>query len=701
MAKSVLDALAKGDYCQAVPLACQAAQECGKAAFFEINALCASTLARAGNAEAALEYWDKIIRSAPQKLLYLEAGIGTALQCASGAAAQYLENWLRLFERVYIKTPNARFLTLLSARGWQGEGSVGISEGRVRGWVWSAAKPGIIVESPAKLPLEISLKPVEKAGDRILYKLDSALPETARSYKINIIANGHVQGSPLFVSPARLNLQARRRAGDRLTVIIPVYGDYVATLRCLGSVLGSLSANRLKPRLLVVWDCGPDKRLLMKLRRLADRGKIELLENPHNLGFIGSVNAALAQTGGDVILLNADTLVHGDWIDRLALSASGPETATVTALGNEAELMSFPSFTDRGKISGPGEVKALDQAASRLDWKEALVELPVGVGFCMYVTARAINAIGGLDGRFLFRGYGEEVDYCLRASEAGLKNFGAFNVFVGHLGEKSFGIGKKALAAQNNDAIFGKFPGYRRDYEVFLAGSRPRRLREKISRNILEQAEFRGILELRPWSGRYLPPWIQDAKCKPAGKGGALFLQPGRNPRALLRAWQDLPVAELRFDLRDELQELAALLNRMGIRQAVSRLGTRPLLELAQKLGLELLAAAQGPVLPVLTGSLPAAMLAASRGSMAEWRLLICLARENPASLIYVFQLGTSWGNAPRPANLRSLPLLESYQPLGLKQCLLWDAADLEGWQRWLAAHDCPDITFSRPGCDV
>lgn len=696
MAKSVLDAVAREDYRAAVPLACHAAHNCGRAAFFELNALCATTLTKAGNPEHALEYWDKIIRSAPHKLTYLEAAIATAWRSSNDKAHKQLAEWMNLLERVFIKAPDARFLSILTARGWQGEGSVGISEGRVKGWVWSEATPRLIVECEKKVDINMRLVPHEQIGKRTLYRLDAALPETSSSLKINLLANGHIQGSPVIVSSAK-SIRAKKVAPEsQVTIIIPVYDDYQATLRCIGTVLASLRSNKQTARVLAAWDCGPDARLLAKLRKLARRMKLELVENPHNMGFLGTVNAALALSDGDVILLNADTLVHGDWIDRLVNAASAPNAATVTALGNEAELMSFPGFSDRAKISSLRQVKLLDEAARKLDSGRALLELPVGVGFCMYITRKAINKIGGLDGRFLFRGYGEEVEYCLRASEAGLKNYGAFNVFVGHLGEKSFGIGKKALAAQNNEAIFKKFPAYRRDYDIFLAGARPRELREEISRNVLLANGFCGELELRPWSARYLPPWIRDANHQTLKKGGVLFLQPGKNPRAILRVWQNIPFPDIHFDLRESADELNLLLGGMGITKAISRRNTESLRKLGRSLGLDILEDEEKYALPKIAMPLPEAILAAPPPSVADWKTLKRAAQENPFTSIYVFQLGVAWGNAPRPANLHELPLLDNYQPLGIEACLLWDGRDLVGWREWLASHGCAEIPFCR-----
>lgn len=698
MAKSVLAALEKNDFNTAIPLACFAAQNCAPNCFYELNSLCAATLARGGKAEAALGYWDKIIRSAPHKLEYLEAGLATAWACDPEISENYEKRWLELFGKIYSRMPNIAFLANLTARGWKGSGSIGIKAGRVLGWVWMsvAKRPQLIFECERQFTVDIQLDVAGRANGNILYRLDAELPAPALTYKINLLAEGHVEGSPLIVSPS--HLPSRKSATNELAIIIPVYDDYEATLKCLGTVFASLRKNRVTPRILVVWDKGPEEKLVSVLRKLANRKKIELYENKYNLGFLGSVNFALAQTSGDVILLNSDTIVNGDWLDRLTEASKEEDVATITALGNEAELMSFPSFRDRGKIGKLSEIKMLDSAAAKLARSEALLEIPVGVGFCMYITRRALNRIGGLDGKFLFRGYGEEVEYCLRAAEAGLKNYGAFNVFVGHIGERSFGIGKKALAAQNNEAIFTKFPEHRREYEVFLASSEPRALREKISREIVSNMELDVPLELRPWSNRFLPPWIRDEKYEDyERKGGALFIQPGRNARALLRINDAVPLADMRFDLAKDAGILQELLGHLSdAKGCIAYTPSQEIRIIARQLGLKLAEPENIDEIPVCPAILPHSVLAAPPENMGDWKLLLNLAKTNPSSAIYIFQLGTVWGEIPRPVNLHELPLMEDYRPLEPEIFICANPWDSKSWQRWLASHCIRDLPFCR-----
>ena len=66
-------------------------------------------------------------------------------------------------------------------------------------------------------------------------------------------------------------------------------------------------------------------------------------------------------------------------------------------------------------------------------------ELPTAVGFCMAIARRAIDRVGLFDEARFERGYGEENDFSLRARAAGLRNVLCDDVYVVHLGGRSFG----------------------------------------------------------------------------------------------------------------------------------------------------------------------------------------------------------------------------------------------------------------------
>jgi GT2 family glycosyltransferase len=119
-----------------------------------------------------------------------------------------------------------------------------------------------------------------------------------------------------------------------IDVVIPVYGQVDLALRCIKSVLKS--KNRVPFQLIVIDDGSPDPKVFRSLKAYAKRRAINLLRNSENLGFPATCNRAFAlNPTNDVVLLNSDTVVFGDWLDRLhEVAMSDPAVGTVTPFTN-------------------------------------------------------------------------------------------------------------------------------------------------------------------------------------------------------------------------------------------------------------------------------------------------------------------------------------------------------------------------------
>ncbi len=251
-----------------------------------------------------------------------------------------------------------------------------------------------------------------------------------------------------------------------VTIIVPVYEDYEATRACLASLANGRPA--FDHRILVVDDASPNQTLKAHLDAGAARGDFELLRNETNVGFAAAVNKALAlRERGDALLLNADAVLSPGAIDRLhALSRSSPDIGAVTPFSNNGELTSYPVRNTANPLPSAEEVGALDARARRANG-DALVDIPNGVGFCLYVTQACLDSVGGLPELYA-QGYYEDVEFCLMARERGFRNVAAPGVYVGHAGSKSFAARKAALVMRNLQLIEARFPGYRLETAAFV-----------------------------------------------------------------------------------------------------------------------------------------------------------------------------------------------------------------------------------------
>jgi GT2 family glycosyltransferase len=382
-----------------------------------------------------------------------------------------------------ITAPNElNFVLKILAAQTDTPGTVGVvrylaEEKEIRGWAVDLRN----VHAPVALELEANANTLSVLANVAHPLLTAAgLPATHGGIRIKVpnptlavtvrfatglpLLGSPVSAMPTFVPPPPLADVGKHQPID---VLIPIYDGLEETLECINSAIAARKLNRTPHRLVVLDDATPVAALRKALRVLANKGKITLVQQPVNLGFIRTMNRAMALSPRqDVIWLNADTRVHGNWLDRLRDTAySADDIASVTPFTNNGELMSFPISRVSSPMPTAEEQADLDQMAS--DIGSPAVELETGCGFCLYIKRAALDAVGYLDEVHLSRGYGEETDWCLRARRSGWRHMGATHVFVAHKGGVSFGEEKRNRVAYNNAILRKRFPTAESDYELF------------------------------------------------------------------------------------------------------------------------------------------------------------------------------------------------------------------------------------------
>lgn len=259
-------------------------------------------------------------------------------------------------------------------------------------------------------------------------------------------------------------------------IVVPVYSGRAETLACLYSVL------RADPwsEVVVIDDCIPEAALAGRLSELADAGLIRLERNERNQGFARSVNRGMAlYPARDVVLLNSDTEVFGDWLLRLNRQAHrASDVGTVTPLSNNAEICSYPHWFEDNPMQLEVSYEELDELARRSN-EDAYVETPTAVGFCMYIKRECLEEVGPFDLAFA-EGYGEENDFCMRARERGWHHRIAGDIFVRHVGAVSFGRSsirrrKKALAL-----LHERFPDYSKEIDEYKSRDPLKEIRTRL-----------------------------------------------------------------------------------------------------------------------------------------------------------------------------------------------------------------------------
>jgi len=251
-----------------------------------------------------------------------------------------------------------------------------------------------------------------------------------------------------------------------LCVVIPAYNAAEELNTCLESVYSTVPVNT---EVIVIDDASPDPAAQKVIRswreRMADHWSF--LANKENQGFVGTANRGMAQTRSNVVLLNSDTVVTPGWLQGLQTClSSDPTIATATPWTNNGEIVSIPAFCQVNPL--PEDLGAVAEVI-RSCGAARYPNLPTAVGFCMAISRSAIDHLGPFDQDLFGKGYGEENDFSVRASEAGMRNVLCDTVYVAHVGGRSFGpIGLKPDES-SMQRLLSRHPGYLAQVQEFIS----------------------------------------------------------------------------------------------------------------------------------------------------------------------------------------------------------------------------------------
>jgi O-antigen biosynthesis protein len=264
-----------------------------------------------------------------------------------------------------------------------------------------------------------------------------------------------------------------------IDIIIPIYNgfDYLEPLfRSL------LSHTSIPYRLIVVEDASPDIRVrsfLRELLRASADTNILLIENAENLGFVGSVNKAVAEVRNHFVLLNSDTEVPPNWLERLMFPIlEMDKVASTTPFTNSGTICSFPHYLKDNPLFEDLRPEAIDSYFQFVKCENGYLPIPTGIGFCMGINKRVVDEIGMFDEIF-GKGYCEENDWCARAEKLGYQNVQVPNLFVYHKHGGSFpSEERKRLIEKNHSILLEKHPSYDRRIQELISSNSLKDLRQ-------------------------------------------------------------------------------------------------------------------------------------------------------------------------------------------------------------------------------
>ena len=261
-----------------------------------------------------------------------------------------------------------------------------------------------------------------------------------------------------------------------IDIVIPCYGRHDLVRSLLLDIVKHTDVNY---RIFAFDDCSPDDRVWNELNKFVQTNsdvKCYIFRNEQNLGFVSTVNRGFSLSKNDVVILNTDTRLPSQWASRLMRRIwSDRSVASVTPMTNSGTIASFPNWlVDNDMLTE--DVNEVDHFFRRNGSIDPLI-VPTGVGFCMALARSFINKVGLFDSDAFKKGYGEENDWCQRATKLGGQNLLIPDLFVYHMHGASFGASKAELAAAGYQALVHKHPSYEQQVHRLIAADQFRLLR--------------------------------------------------------------------------------------------------------------------------------------------------------------------------------------------------------------------------------
>jgi GT2 family glycosyltransferase len=297
-----------------------------------------------------------------------------------------------------------------------------------------------------------------------LYRLFGLLPESAGS-------NAEKDRSSVITPTADTVLRDMCRLGEAavapslqkhsstVDIVICIHNALADVKNCLESVI----RYSRPPYSLILVDDGSDDETHSYISEFASVHNAAFIRNDSAKGYTFAANQGLKQSLSDhVILLNSDTVVTPNWLDRMV--TCGESDALIGIVGpmsNTASWQSIPDlfnqedWAENGLPDGmsPSEMGLLlAQYSGRV-----YPRIPFLNGFCLMIKRTVLDQIGVFDEAAFGKGYGEENDYCLRARAAGWQLAVADDVYIYHHQSRSYSHERrKQLTEASNDSLIAK-----------------------------------------------------------------------------------------------------------------------------------------------------------------------------------------------------------------------------------------------------
>ena len=335
----------------------------------------------------------------------------------------------------------------------------------------------------------------EKTFGRYLYKTN--LKKTSHQFNIDLL-NCYKNNKNISVSH------------DTTTdIIIYVYNALDDVEKCLESVIEYTSL----PYSLILIDDGSDIATKTYLNNFAKIHGAHLIRNEVSKSYVLACDQGIRLSSSDyVVLLNSNTIVTPEWLDRMIACAESDERAGIIGpLSNFALWQSVPEIEVQGdwpqnnlppdiSINKMGEL--ISKYSARLYPKISILN-----GFCLLIKRTLIDDMDYFDKELFVHGYDEKSGCCIRMNKPQWIIRIADDVYIYSATSRSYHNQKRKELSENYDKTLSKMEHIIQDdmydyrYDRVLEGIRARAkalfIRHELSNKIKEMYGTR-ILVILP-----------------------------------------------------------------------------------------------------------------------------------------------------------------------------------------------------------
>ena len=271
-------------------------------------------------------------------------------------------------------------------------------------------------------------------------------------------------------------------------IVVCVHNALDDVTNCLSSVAKHINPD--KHRIIIVDDGSETPTQTFLEEFAAGSPGATLIRNDVAQRYTKAANIGIkASTANWVIMLNSDTIVTDAWAEKLvATGLMSPHNGLVGPLSNAASYQSFPSIKGENGQTAVNEIppgKTIDDLGNfceQVSYNNYAPNVPLLHGCCLAISRKVIEKIGLMDEVSFPNGFGEENDYCFRATDEGFKLVVATSAYIFHAKTKSYTPETRVKLQQKSGSAFSDKhgrPRVRRAVQTFESNTLLAKIREQ------------------------------------------------------------------------------------------------------------------------------------------------------------------------------------------------------------------------------